>query len=337
MREIRVAVLALAALMAGGSGYFYWATSVPGESYSGGLPALSEREMRVSGVLRADVTAIASSPHNLGHAAALEASAQLIERELGTAGFQIERQYLDGPEQLTRNIEVVVASASPGAETLVVGAHYDSAFDAPGANDNGSGTAALLALARDLAPLSGKSKVRLRLVFFVNEEPPYFKTNQMGSLAYAEALSRKTETVRGMLSLETMGYFRDEPGSQNYPFPLSMRYPDTGNFIAFVATTSSRDFLRQTVSDFRKVARFPSVGGSAPGVVTGIDWSDHWAFEQYGMPGLMVTDTAPFRYPHYHRVTDTPDKIDYDRLARVTCALSDMLRGYLLRGLPPPE
>lgn len=337
MKALRAALLGLLIVAGGPTGYFLWATAVPGESFAGPLPAMTEKELDLSKVLRRDIEEIATTPHNLSHAPALESAAQMIERELGNAGYAVEKQYLDGEAQLTRNIEVVVAPASAGAETLVVGAHYDSAMNTPGANDNGSGTAALLALSRELAALSGKSKVRLRLVFFVNEEPPYFKTNRMGSLVYAEALSRKRETVAGMISLETMGYYRDAPGSQNYPFPLSLRYPDTGNFIAFVATNSSRDFLRRTVADFRTVARFPSVGGSAPAIVQGIDWSDHWSFEQYGMNGLMVTDTAPFRYPYYHKPDDTPDKLDYDRLARVTAALGQMLHDYAVKGLPDGE
>jgi Zn-dependent M28 family amino/carboxypeptidase len=208
----------------------------------------------------------------------------------------------------------------------VIGAHYDSYGDAPGANDNGTGSAAVLELARALANRAGKSRLRIRFVLFVNEEPPNFKTPRMGSIVYAERLAASHERVIGMMSLETMGYYRDERGSQNYPFPLSLLYPDTGNFIAFVAMTSSRPFLRETVGAFRKVATVPSVGGTAPGFVQGIDWSDHWSFAQYGIPGLMVTDTAPFRYPHYHLPTDTPDRIDYGRLARVVAGLEQVIR-----------
>lgn len=308
------------------TGLLIWATAVPGESYVGQLPSLTTEQQALARTLRKDVETIASKPHNLAHPLALEASAQYIEGQLGGAGYTVQRLYLDGEAELTRNLEVVIEPAQTSAQTLVIGAHYDSAGSAPGANDNGSGAAALLELARNLAPLSGKAELRLRLVFFVNEEPPYFKTRHMGSWVYAERLGRSGETVRGMYSLETMGYYTDLAGSQAYPFPLSLRYPDRGNFIAFVAMTSSRDFLRDTVQDFRSVAKFPSVGGTAPGLVQGIDWSDHWAFEQFGMSGLMITDTAPFRYPHYHERTDTPDKLDYERLARVVSGLEAMVR-----------
>jgi len=131
-----------------------------------------------------------------------------------------------------------------------------------------------------------------------------------------------------MLSLETMGWYSDAPESQRYPFPLDWLYPSTGDFVAFVGTLSSRSFVRRAVGAFREVAQFPSVGGAAPGFLPGIDWSDHWAFEQQGFPALMVTDTAPFRYPYYHAREDTPDKLDYSRLARVVTGLEKMLRSW---------
>ena len=146
-----------------------------------------------------------------------------------------------------RNIEVIVPSNVKNAPTLVVGAHYDSAGSAPGANDNGSGTSALLVLAKQLESKHIQSKINLRLVFFVNEEPPYFQTDEMGSLVYARMLHQKGVRVAGMLSLETMGYFKAGPGTQNYPFPLSLAYPDEGNFIAFVGMLSSRTFLHKTI------------------------------------------------------------------------------------------
>ena len=228
--------------------------------------------------------------------------------------------------QKVRNIEVVIEPASADAKTLVIGAHYDSCGNAPGANDNGTGTAAVIELARSLADLRRRSALRIRLVLFVNEEPPFFKTEQMGSLVYARRLGQSGEPVIGMISLETIGYFSDRRHSQRYPMPLNLLYPDTGNFIAFVGLTSSRSFVRKTVRSFRRFAAFPTEGGAAPGFIPGIDWSDHWSFAKLGMPALMVTDTAPFRYPFYHGSGDTPDRIDYERLARVTSGLESVVR-----------
>ena len=227
-------------------------------------------------------------------------------------GHTVERQAVLAPAE---NLIVTIPAPRAEAPILIIGAHYDTVSVSPGADDNASGVAALLEIARRLAGRSG-GELEIRLVFYANEEPPYFKTGAMGSHVHAMSLDQP-ERVIGMISLETMGYFSDEPGSQNYPFPLSLRYPATGNFIAFVGDTSARDFLREMVGDFRKNARIPSVGGTAPSIVQGIDWSDHWAYSQAGIPAFMVTDTAPFRNPNYHRKSDTPDTLDYERLALV--------------------
>ena len=123
-----------------------------------------------------------------------------------------------------------------------------------------------------------------------------------------------------MIALETLGYFSDAPGSQRFPPPFGIVYPDKGNFIAFVALPGARSFLHASLAAFRRHAAFPSIGGLAPGFIEGIDLSDHWSFHQFGFPALMVTDTAPFRNPHYHQPTDTPEKVDYASLARITVA-----------------
>jgi len=128
-----------------------------------------------------------------------------------------------------------------------------------------------------------------------------------------------------MLSLETIGYYSDERGSQKYPFPFGLIYPSTGNFIGFVGNTLSGGLVRDLVASFRRHTKFPSEGGALPGIIPGIDFSDHWAFWQQGYPGVMVTDTALFRYPYYHARGDTPDKLQYDRLARVVAGLRGVI------------
>jgi hypothetical protein len=303
-----------------------WLTAVPGTPYAGPLAPLTPGETQLATRLRGHVTAIASVPHNVEHPIELERAARHIEGALASMGYAVRRQTFSAGGERVRNIEVVIEPAARDAKTLVIGAHYDSAFDAPGANDNGSGTAAVIELARSLADLRGKAALRLRLVLFVNEEPPWFQTPLMGSVVYAAHLKRSGEPVLGMISLETIGYYSDAPHSQHYPWPLGMLYPETGNFVAFVGTTDARGFVRRTVGSFRDVAHFPSVGGAAPGFIQGVDWSDHWAFSGEGIPALMVTDTAPFRYPHYHSLADTPDKIDYDRLARLVSGLDRTIR-----------
>ena len=279
--------------------------------------------------------AIASRPHNLGHPEELERAAAHIEAALEGMGHAVRRQPFSAAGREVRNLEAVVepaASAAAGAKTLVVGAHYDSYGHAPGANDNGTGVAAVLELARLLADLRGNGSLRIRFALFVNEEPPFFKTELMGSLVYARRLKASGEPVLGMLSLETLGFYSDAEDSQRYPWPLGLLYPRRGDFVAFVGLVSSRAFVRRTVAAFRALAPFPSQGGTAPGFIPGIDWSDHWSFERVGIPALMVTDTALFRYPHYHSPADTPDKVDYERLARVVSGLERVVRAWARGG-----
>ncbi|HEX2136094.1 MAG TPA: M28 family peptidase [Microvirga sp.] len=309
-----------------------WMTAVPGRSHAGPLPALTPDQRELAARLRGHVEAIASRPHNLGYPEELEQAALYLEAVLAGMGYEVHRQPFRAGGQEVRNIEVVVepAASVPAPATVVVGAHYDSYFQAPGANDNGSGAAGVLELARLLADLRGRASLRIRLVLFVNEEPPFFKTQFMGSLVYARRLKQSGEPVLGMVALETLGFYSDAENSQRYPPPLGLLYPRTGNFVAFVGLTSSRAFVRRTVAAFRALAPFPSEGGTAPGVIPGIDWSDHWSFEQVGIPAVMVTDTALFRYPHYHAPSDSPDKVDYERLARVIAGLERVIREWAL-------
>jgi peptidase M28-like protein len=309
---------------------------VPGVSHQGALPPAADAEKTTATRLLAHLQAVASRPHNIDHYDELEKSARYIEDQLKALGYQPAPQIYEVEGRQVRNIEAVIepTNAAANAGTIVLGAHYDSYDDAPGANDNGSGTAAVLELARLLADLRNKANARIRLVLFVNEEPPYFQTSDMGSLRYAKLLGERREPVIGMISLETLGCFLDYPGSQHYPPPLGLMYPTKGDFIAFVAMTGSRDLMQALIGSFRKHTQFPSVGGVAPGFVPGIDWSDHWAFEKFRYPAVMITDTAYFRYLHYHKATDTPDKVDVDKLARITHGIERVVREMAAPGWP---
>jgi Peptidase family M28 len=320
-------LLGIAALSAATAWYML---GLPGHSYSGPLPAPTRAEDELAQRLQRHVTAIASKPHNVAHPAELEKAAAYIEGELKALGYTPRPQVFKSDGVAVRNIEVVLepAGAGPETESLVVGAHYDSAGIAPGANDNGTGVAAVLELARLLKDLVPKDK-RLRLVLFVNEEPPYDRTPNMGSVRYANELKARGERVAGMMSLETLGCFFDEPGTQQYPPPFGLFFPTTANFIAFVALPGSRDFLHEVVGPFRRHTAIPTIGGTAPDQFDGIGWSDHWSFWKLGFPAIMITDTALFRYAHYHKATDTPDKVDYTKLARITLGLEQTLRDLL--------
>jgi Peptidase family M28 len=317
-------LLVLAALAAATAWY---SLSLPGQSFTGPVPPATSAETDLARRLERHVTAIASRPHNVAHYDELEASARYIETELAAFGYTPQAQVYDSDGKAVRNIEVIVEPEVPGpdTETLVVGAHYDSAGIAPGANDNGTGSAAVIELARLLKNAGPRDK-RLRLVLFVNEEPPYDRTPDMGSWRYAKMLKEDGEKVTGMISLETLGCFSDAPGSQQYPPPFGLFFPNKANFIAFVALPGSRDFLHQVVGPFRRHAEMPTIGGTAPDQFDGVGWSDHWSFAKHGYPAIMITDTALFRYVHYHKPTDTPDKVDYAKLARITLGLEQTLR-----------
>lgn len=320
-------LLVLAALAAVAAWY---SLALPGKSFSGDVPQATPAEADLAARLERHVTAIASRPHNVTHYEALEASARYIETELSALGYKPHAQVFDTDGKRVRNIEVVLEPqrAAPDTETVIVGAHYDSFGNAPGANDNGTGTAAVIELARLLRGTAPKDK-RLRLVLFVNEEPPYDRTPDMGSWRYAQMLKERGERVAGMMSLETLGCFSEAPGSQQYPPPFGLFFPNKANFIAFVALPGSRDFLHQVVGPFRRHAELPTIGGTAPDQFDGVGWSDHWSFSKHGYPAIMITDTALFRYVHYHKPTDTPDKVDYEKLARITLGLEQTLRELL--------
>jgi Zn-dependent M28 family amino/carboxypeptidase len=250
---------------------------------------------------------------------ALERAAQYIAGELTAHGYAPRRQTFEVAKVPVSNIEAILDGHARRDDIVVIGGHYDTVTGCPGANDNASGVAALLELAQRFA---GKATPRtIRFVAFVNEEPPFFKTELMGSAVYANAAKARGERVTGMLALETMGYYSNEKGSQRYPSPIGALYPDVGNFIGFVANIRSARLLFKARRAFKRRTEFPLQSAALPDTIPGVGWSDHWSFWQAGFPALMVTDTAPFRYPWYHTAEDTPDKIDYDKLAMVVDGL----------------
>jgi Zn-dependent M28 family amino/carboxypeptidase len=316
--------IGLALAVVGIAASLRWMVVTPGSSWSGPLAPLGVEERALAGRLRDHVQAIASREHNQNHPAAYESAATYIEEALAKAGYTVRRQPIETAKGLARNIEVEIPGSAPETGIVIVGAHYDSVFGAPGANDNGSGVAAVLELARLFQ--SWKPARTWRLALFANEEPPYFRSELMGSHAYAKRSKAHGERIVAMYSLETIGYYSEAPRSQHYPFPLGSFYPDRGNFLAFVANLGSRDLLHRTIRAFRAHAEFPSEGVAAPAFIPGLDWSDHWAFWREGWPAVMITDTAPYRYPYYHTAHDTPDKVDYERLARVVRGLEATFR-----------
>jgi len=298
---------------------------MPGKSYTGRLPPLTSAQASLREELRRDVEKLAGQigERNIWHYQNLTAAADFLEASLAEAGCKVNRQNFQAEKKTCCNIEAQIIGTKHPDRIVIIGAHYDSVYRSPGANDNASAVAAALALARRFA--DEKNNRTLRFVFFANEEPPFFQTNQMGSLVYAKSCREKKEKIIAMLSLETIGYYNDKPKSQKYPPPLSLFYPSTADFIGFLGNLSSRKLLHKVVASFRKNCKFPSQAGAYPEFIPGISWSDHCSFWRQDYPAIMVTDTAPFRYPYYHAPEDTPDKINYDSLTRVTTGLQTVI------------
>ena len=298
---------------------------MPEKSYSGHFLPLSDAEKKIYSNLLKHVYKLADDigERNIWLPSKLSAAANYIEENWANQDYTVLHQDYDARGAKSTNLEIEIQGTSHADEIVLVGAHYDSVQGCPGANDNGTGVAALLEISR---LLRGKSHNRtIRFVAFTNEEPPFFLRRDMGSKVYATRARKRKENIIAMLSLETMGYYSEAPGSQQYPFPFSLFYPHTANFIGFVGNLRSRQLVRQSLDAFRRHTKFPSEGTAAPGWITGIGWSDHLSFWREGYKAIMVTDTALFRYQHYHTRQDTPEKIDYNRLARVTNGLADVV------------
>lgn len=256
----------------------------------------------------------------------LEASADYIAGQWEDMGLEVVRQPYDVYATRCENLEVTI-EGDRGSPTILLGAHYDSVHGSPGANDNGSGVTALLELSRLFADKPFAATVRF--VAFANEEPPFFPGGQMGSAVYARQAHRRGDKIDVMLCLETIGCFSDDPGSQRYPPLFTPFFPDRGNFIAFVTKTRYRGVLKTLVSAFKSATDFPIESVATFAHVPGVGWSDHRSFWRYGYPAVMITDTAPYRYPHYHSHRDTPDKLNYERLASLVAGLEGMIRSWV--------
>ncbi len=251
--------------------------------------------------------------------AALKAAADYIRGEWRAQGYSVARQAYMAQGVESENLEVVRQGKTRPEEILVVGAHYDTVPGAPGADDNASAVAVLLELSRLFASVETARTVRL--VAFVNEEPPFFFWGEMGSGVYARAARSRKDDIRLMVSLEMLGCYSDATGSQRYPPFLSFFYPDRGNFLALVSNFKSRGALRQLAAAFRARSDFPLETLASFEFVPGLSLSDHLSFWREGYPAVMATDTAFYRYSHYHAAGDTPEKLDYPRMAQVALGL----------------
>lgn len=299
-------------------------TVMPGKSYAGPLPDLSVEQTETSRRLREHVGHLAGTigERNVIAYQNLENAQRYVKNAWETQDYSVRSQNYTVQMRTVQNLVAEIAGSVRRDEIVVIGAHYDTVYDCPGADDNSSGVAGLLELAR---LLKGKHLSRtLRLVAFVNEEPPWFMTVNMGSWVYAQQARKLNENIVAAMSIESIGVYADVEGSQKYPAGFGSLYPGKGNFISFIGNVSSRKLVRSAIRSFRQTTKFPSEGAAVPSAIPGVGWSDHWSFWQAGYPAIMVTDTAPFRNVNYHLPTDTPETLDYDRMARVVHGLAEV-------------
>ncbi len=307
----------------------------PGRSFQGPLPPLTPAQVVIRDRLRADVQGFAAigpkatvrmRPITDGFEfvrdpAKLLEGAGWVAGRIHRSGLPFKRLEFDVEGVTCANFEVELLGQTKPKEIVVVSAHYDTVPSSPGANDDGSGVAALLSLIESMR--ATRCDRTIRFLFFVNEEQPHSHTEAMGSRVYARACRARGDNIVAMLSLDPIGYYSQEKGSQKYPWPLNWYYPSAGNFLGVVSNGDNAKLMKRVVASFRRHAKFPSEGVAIN--VPDVKRSDHASFWDCEYPAVLVTDTGEFRDPNYHSTTDTPEKLDYDALARVTEGLQVVL------------
>jgi Zn-dependent M28 family amino/carboxypeptidase len=283
-------------------------------------------EVDTEAVLRAHVAMLAETigARSSQQPERLADSIDYLVDALGATGHEVGRQDFTVDGQTFSNLWIEIPGTVAPEQIVVFGAHYDSVPGTPGADDNATGSAATLALAARFA--DDPQPRTLRFVLFTNEEPPFFQTEDMGSLRYARMIAQRGDQVVAMASLEMLGFYTDEPDSQEMPLGLTGLFPSTGNFIAFVSNLESQALLDEMHATFVE-SGFPGEKLAAPGNLPEAGFSDQWSFWQVGYPGVMITDTAFFRNPHYHAPTDSVGTLDFVRFAAVVDGLEAVVEG----------
>lgn len=255
----------------------------------------------------------------------LEEAKEYIAETLMGMGFQPEFQRYEYEGREYSNVIGTLSGKGADPSWVVIGAHYDTVWGTPGADDNGSAVAMLLETAR---MLRGRVPDRtVKIVFFTLEEPPAFRTAYMGSYVFARAARDRGQAIHAMVCLEMLGFFGDEKGKQSFPFPfMKFFYPTTPNFIAVVGNGKFRKLVRAVADSLRRNGPVPVESICAPSVIPGIDFSDHRSFWKMGFPAVMITDTAFYRNPFYHTEGDTPKTLDFQRMEDLLPAIAAVVR-----------
>lgn len=261
-----------------------------------------------------EMLSVTFAERNFLHIETLNQAAHFIHTQFSHASSetQLQTYTVDGDQYHN-----VIAHFGPKqGQPLIIGAHYDAFEETAGADDNASGVAGLLALAQLLK--AHPPKIPVELIAYTLEEPPFFRTEDMGSRRHADQLAKDGITPRLVIALEMIGYFSDAPNSQQYPFAqLAWFYPTEANFIAVVGHFAGTQETRRVKAAMQSATDLPVLSINAPAMLTGIDFSDHASYWQHDMPAIMVTDTSFYRNKHYHHPTDIPSTLDYARMAKV--------------------
>jgi len=298
-------------------------------SYRGGAPE------EITQDLKTHVTKLAGEigPRDLfcNNAASLKATEDYITSRLKSYGYKVEFQDYPLAGKTARNITGIKTGTLAPGETVLVGAHFDT-FGNPGADDNASGVAGMLTLAQLLAKTP--SARTLKFVAFANEEPPFFRTDNMGSAVWARAAVARGEKIKAAIVLEMIGYYSEQASSQKYPPLIGPFQPNKGNFIAQISNFSSRKLAGAIDREFKKNSSLPLVTIVLPSIVPGVDYSDHRNFWKNGYPAVMFTDTSFYRNANYHKGTDTPDTLNYEYMAGLITGLRPALLEQLNADIP---
>jgi hypothetical protein len=308
-------------------GAIFFMTSMPGEPHSGAMPALSDDERTIADRLSGCVETIGRDYGSRGthQPQALDDTATYLHSALRKAGYDVHESNVESKIGTLHTLECTQLGTRSADEFIVVGAHYDCEARSPGSDSNASGCAVLVEIARLVKDTANERSVKFLL--FPTGSGAHASDEKSAAAIYAREMRTKHEKVVVMLSLDGLGYYRDTPASQSVPFPFGLVYPDTGNFVAFIGDLESREVTRKAVELFRFSAKFPSQGIAVPGFMPDFECSDHAGFRHQGFPAILVTDTGTLRYPQSGTSFDTNDRLDYEKMARVTTGLARVVTG----------
>ena len=249
----------------------------------------------------------------------LDRVAAYLKQQVESFSIPCEYQPYKVDAKTYRNVVCHIQTGN--AKKVILGAHYDVYGDFKGADDNASGVVGLIETARILSANKSRLKQNIDLVFYTLEEPPYFRTENMGSYVHAQSILKQKDTIQAVYILEMIGYF-DHKNVQDYPSGIGLFYPSHGNFIGAISNFNSRALGEQYCDSMKDIDQLDCQRLIAPSFVHGVDFSDHLNYWNLDIPAIMITDTAFFRNKHYHTAEDTIEKLNFKKMAEVVNGLA---------------